>query len=311
MKYRIAIWGLGRDFKTIYPRILEEVKKDTIDITEIIDREKVQDIYGLKVKKPDELVIGNVDYVVIASRKFYWSIYCELLDKGVLPKQIIYGWIFFDRGFEFELYKKNGWLNDNIIANTFSDATYLDLDRLYTRKNLSIKLGRKSYIGKSAIIDGGNDALMSIKIGNYTSISWDCTFDMGLNLDHDYRRVMNYGLTHLEKTCEWDNKQQECCIEIGSDVWIGYDVKIKSGITIGDGAVVASHSVIVKDVAPFTIVGGNPAQIIKRRFSEDIIKKMQEVRWWDWSTKKILEYEKVLDNPMEFLKLTYNKRNHK
>jgi len=74
---------------------------------------------------------------------------------------------------------------------------------------------------------------------------------------------------------------------IGNDVWIGYDSLIMPGVKIGDGAIVAARSVVVKDVPAYTIVGGNPAGIIKQRFSEAEIAQLLMIRWWDWEIGKI------------------------
>ena len=74
---------------------------------------------------------------------------------------------------------------------------------------------------------------------------------------------------------------------IGNDVWMGYGATIMPGVTIGDGAIIATKSVITKDVAPYTIVGGNPAIEIKKRFTEEVIKKLLELQWWDWPIEKI------------------------
>ncbi len=76
---------------------------------------------------------------------------------------------------------------------------------------------------------------------------------------------------------------------IGSDVWIGSHVTIMSGVKIGHGAVIAANSHIVKDVPPYAIVGGNPAAIIKYRFSETQIEKLLSIKWWDWDDEKINE----------------------
>jgi virginiamycin A acetyltransferase len=81
---------------------------------------------------------------------------------------------------------------------------------------------------------------------------------------------------------------------VGNDVWIGYKATIMPGVTIGDGAVVAAHSVVIKDVAPYSIVGGNPAKEIKKRFSPEKIEKLLELKWWDWDVEKISEHVKDL-----------------
>ena len=74
---------------------------------------------------------------------------------------------------------------------------------------------------------------------------------------------------------------------IGNDVWIGYEAVIMPGVTIGDGAIVAAKSVVVKDVQPYTIVGGNPAKLIRQRFEPEVIEVLLMVAWWNWDIEKI------------------------
>jgi virginiamycin A acetyltransferase len=76
---------------------------------------------------------------------------------------------------------------------------------------------------------------------------------------------------------------------IGNDVWIGYEATIMPGIKIGSGAIIASKSVEVADVPAYSVVGGNPAKVIKYRFDESTIKELLEIAWWDWSAEKITE----------------------
>lgn len=84
---------------------------------------------------------------------------------------------------------------------------------------------------------------------------------------------------------------------IGNDVWIGSDVVIKGGVKIGDGAIVAMNSVVTKDVPPYAIVGGNPAHVIKYRFTSEQISRLQEIKWWDkpdeWLNAHADEFENV------------------
>lgn len=74
---------------------------------------------------------------------------------------------------------------------------------------------------------------------------------------------------------------------VGHDVWIGYGSTIMPGVTIGDGAVVATASVVTKDVAPYAIVGGNPAQLIRYRFDEATRQALSEIAWWNWDAEKV------------------------
>mmetsp|Transcript_5821 Transcript_5821/g.22097 ORF Transcript_5821/g.22097 Transcript_5821/m.22097 type:complete len:221 (-) Transcript_5821:36-698(-) len=76
---------------------------------------------------------------------------------------------------------------------------------------------------------------------------------------------------------------------VGNDVWIGNSVTIMPGVTIGDGAIIGTNSLVTKDVQPYTIVGGNPAKIIRKRFDEESIEFLVKLAWWDWPVEKITE----------------------
>lgn len=74
---------------------------------------------------------------------------------------------------------------------------------------------------------------------------------------------------------------------IGNDVWIGYEAVIMPGVKIGDGAIIAAKSVVSKNVQPYGIVGGNPAQIIRQRFPDPMVQVLLEIAWWNWNIEKI------------------------
>ena len=93
-----------------------------------------------------------------------------------------------------------------------------------------------------------------------------------------------WGTDVAQITEAWDNKGD---IVIGNDVWIGYEAVVMSGVTIGDGAIIAARAVVTKDVPPYTIVGGVPARRIRRRFDEETVSALQTLRWWDWSPELI------------------------
>ena len=91
-------------------------------------------------------------------------------------------------------------------------------------------------------------------------------------------------------------------IIIGNDVWIGYNATIMAGLKIGDGAIIATNSTVVKDVKPYTIVGGNPAKKIKKRFPKLTIEKRLELKWWDWDLEKITKnIQNLTDHKIENL----------
>jgi virginiamycin A acetyltransferase len=77
---------------------------------------------------------------------------------------------------------------------------------------------------------------------------------------------------------------------IGNDVWIGNSVTIMPGVKIGDGAIIGTNSLITKDVDPYTIVGGNPAKVIRKRYDDEMIEFLLKLRWWDWTIEKITQH---------------------
>jgi len=82
--------------------------------------------------------------------------------------------------------------------------------------------------------------------------------------------------------------------EIGNDVWIGYKAVIMPGVKIGDGAIIGSFSVVTKDIEPYTIVGGNPAKEIRKRFTDKEIALLEKIQWWNWSAEKITRNVRLL-----------------
>lgn len=102
-----------------------------------------------------------------------------------------------------------------------------------------------------------------------------------------YTFLLFYEDWELEKSnvaSAWDNKGD---IVIGNDVWIGFEAVILAGVKIGDGAIIGARAVVTKDVPPYSIVGGIPAKVIRKRYSPDIIEQLLSLRWWDWTKDSI------------------------
>lgn len=99
-------------------------------------------------------------------------------------------------------------------------------------------------------------------------------------------------------------------ITIGNDVWVASNVKVKQGVTIGDGAVLATECFVTKDVPPYAVVGGNPAKIIKYRFTEKQIQELLQIRWWNWNDEEVRQAVPLLasNNIDEFITFTKNKK---
>ena len=95
-----------------------------------------------------------------------------------------------------------------------------------------------------------------------------------------------WGLEKRNVAASWDNKGD---IVIGNDVWIGYEAVIMAGVTLGDGAIIGARAVVTKDVPPYTVAGGIPAKPIKKRYPEETIAALSELKWWDWPEERIAQ----------------------
>lgn len=76
---------------------------------------------------------------------------------------------------------------------------------------------------------------------------------------------------------------------IGNDVWIGRESVIMPGVKIGDGSIIAAYSIVTKDIEPYSVVGGNPAKFIKKRFDDELIELLLQTRWWDFAPEKLVD----------------------
>lgn len=148
-----------------------------------------------------------------------------------------------------------------------------------------VKVGNKTYGNIFALIHNENGIL---NIGNYCSIAQQVAFIVAS--EHSLNTITTYpfkvkilGLKNGEASFKGD-------IVVRDDVWIGYGSTILSGVTIGQGAVVAAGSVVTKNVPPYAIVGGVPAKVIKYRFSDEIIEKMLKIDYSKLDEKLILEH---------------------
>lgn len=129
-------------------------------------------------------------------------------------------------------------------------------------------------------------------VGRFCSIACGAKFIFN-SANHTQKSLSTYtfplfceewGLDKKGMANAWDNKGD---IIIGNDVWIGYEAVIMSGVTIGDGAVIGTRALVTKDVPPYTVVGGTPARVIKKRFSDQVISELLTLAWWEWPLEKI------------------------
>lgn len=195
------------------------------------------------------------------------------------------------KGFPQICFIKNVVSNPNIIIG---DYTYYDdpEDSENFERNVLYHypfVGDKLIIGKFCALATGVKFIMN---GANHKISGFSTYPFDI-FDNGWERV----------TPQPDELPFKGDIIIGNDVWIGYKAVIMPGVKIGDGAIVAAKSVVTKDVPPYTVVGGNPASLLKKRFSDQTIKLLLEISWWNWEIEKITRnLEKIVSADIEALK---------
>ena len=253
------------------------------------------------------------DYIIIFSKYFFE---CKMHILKKLPLQSLSSTIFLDgrmfsiNGFSFENFIQTNEIKGVLPEEdaSFRDMSLVDINRTYTGNNRFLSIGRHSYIAQAFFHGTGH-----VIIGNYSSIASDVHFELGMNNLHNYQLPITYDWYTLDWRISDEllnrhsiNSQINGVIHIGSDVWIGYGCRLKSSnpqkiLTIGDGAVIAADSVVVKDVPPYAIVGGNPARIIKYRFSESEIRAFLKIKWWEWPDGKIYEATEDFMNSQKFI----------
>ena len=182
-------------------------------------------------------------------------------------------------------YLKNSITNPNIIVGDFTFYNDFDNPELFESQNVLYQYpinNDKLIIGKFCSIACG--AKFIFNAANHTLNSFS-TYPFPLFAEEWDR--------NLKVIDSWDNKGD---IVIGNDVWIGFDAIIMSGVSIGDGAIIGTRSVVTKDIPPYAIVGGIPAKIIRKRFDDVTIEWLREVQWWNWSPEKIKENLPIILN---------------
>ncbi len=199
----------------------------------------------------------------------------------------------------------------------------MKLSYLYAKFIRKYVLGKaiiNSKIHKTASVSSGSSLVNTI-INKYSYSGYDCFFSNCIigkycsiadnvyigGAEHPlywvstspvFQNVKNSGPT--KRFVKYDLDKIKTTI-IGNDVWIGQGAFIKQGVKIGDGAVIAARAVVIKDVEPYSIVGGCPAKLIKFRFDEEIIKRLLLSAWWDLSEDNLEKVAKFIKEPEIFL----------
>ncbi|MFV0643348.1 MAG: CatB-related O-acetyltransferase [Sphingomonadaceae bacterium] len=159
-----------------------------------------------------------------------------------------------------------------------------DTIRTLARIYPEFEIGRHSYGG--LIIRRYGDET-DIRIGAFCSFAANVQALLGGEHRTDWVSTYPFNVIHQEFSHITGHPASKGNIHIGNDVWCGVNALILSGVSIGNGAVIASGAVVTKDVPPYAIVGGNPAKIIRYRFDETTIAALERISWWDWPMDRI------------------------
>lgn len=156
----------------------------------------------------------------------------------------------------------------------------------------NVEMNRYSYIGQSSVVSNA-------RIGQFCSIGGYGQIGGGM---HPTDMVSTSPCFLSGKSTAGRNfaqipyKTSETVI-IDNDVWIGVGVYIKAGVHIGNGAVIGSHAVVTHNIEPYSIVAGVPARVVRKRFDEETIEQLLELKWWDWSEEKLENYGEFFTSP--------------
>ena len=159
-----------------------------------------------------------------------------------------------------------------------------------------------SIIGKYSYV-GDYSEVVNVSIGCFCSIGGNCVIG-GLGHPIDWvssSPVFHEGKNVMRKNFSNHRFETSKKTTIENDVWIGSNCLIKSGVTIGDGAIIGMGSVVTKDVEPYSIVGGNPAKLIRKRFTNEVIEKLKELKWWNFEEEKIFLLAQTFNDIESFL----------
>lgn len=194
----------------------------------------------------------------------------------------------------------------------FGKKAGADLKTIFEGKNYINDYSRisRSYVGLGTYI-AGHTSLSRIKIGKFCSIGQRIKTNLGVHPTHlisthpsFYSDKKQAGFTFVKNSPfaehTYTDENEKHLVEIGNDVWIGNDVTIMDGVKIGDGAIIGTQSLVTKDVEPYSIIGGIPAKIIRKRFSEEEIDLLLEFKWWNKDFSWIAEKHNSFLNKDEF-----------
>ena len=173
--------------------------------------------------------------------------------------------------------------------------------------NLSnVKMNKHSFCGYGC-------EMTNVEIGSFCSIANGVIIGGGMHPIEwvSMSPVFYDGRDSVKKKFSEHKRNKVLKTIIGHDVWIGQNCLIKQGVKIGNGAVVGMGSIVTKDVEPYTIVAGNTAKVIRKRFNDDIINSLEKSEWWNFSDQRLKYFAKYFKEPTLFLEELKREKNEK
>ena len=309
MPIKALIFGTDELYPVLKPFYDFQVEQGNLEITSyaVIDGNSVTFFDAQNSGGGDRIASPEFSVAIISSRNNFYSKFKWLEVHGIPRQNIIDGRVFQISNFDFPRFLNEGvaygfFPTHDIVENSYSIYQKI----ISVGGNSLVTFGTKSYISENGKIDGFG----IVNVGNFSSLSWNLTFELLPSVDHAYNFVSQYAFSHLDWSLPFQPPRQKQLTQIiiGSDVWIGRGAILKNTslektLVIGDGAVIASDSVVVKNVPPYAIVGGNPAKIIKYRFSEKIIESLLKIQWWNWDIDKIHDEFKNFNDIEKFISI--------
>lgn len=182
-------------------------------------------------------------------------------------------------------------------CNLFSNIILEGKNKIGNNCKIGGKLGVGTYVG--------NNCYLIADIGRYSAIANDVKIIVGnhptktfVSIHPCFYSINSAHFSYIKKNKfkEIDRFSENCYVKIGNDVWIGEHVRILSGVTIGNGSIIAAGSIVTKDVPEYSIYGGVPAKLIRKRFSNDQINQLNKIKWWDKDEKWLIKNADLFDN---------------
>lgn len=309
MAYKALIFGTDNIYPKLKPFYDAEVKCGNLEIVAIAElkNDNVNIVYA-DGRRGGDYGVPNFDIAIVSSRRDFYRLMKRLETSGIPLNKIIDGRVFQIQNLDFPRLLKEGIAYGIVDENILEDDSRTIYPKVYKTRNGMIKLvvGIKSYIRYNCRLEVQG----LISLGNFCNFACNIYFSVGENYWHNYSNVSINTLSNLDWYVPENflSSQGTCKILIGNDVWCGRSSTFKctnpnKPLIIGDGAIIASDSVVVKNVPPYAIVGGNPAQIIKYRFPPHVIEALLRIKWWDWSLDKIHDNFKYFNDVEKFISL--------